>query len=319
MSNRILCIGEILIDLICSDINTSLVDGINFLKKAGGAPANASAAIAKLGGNVSFAGKVGNDPFGIFLRNRLNNAGVDTSMLILDKNSNTTMAFVSLMDDGERDFVFNRGADELLNYKELDEEKLINFKIVHFGSATALLGGELKKTYIKTMNTAKENGIYTSFDPNYRIDLWKNRLKEFIKITRECLKYIDFLKLSDEEMKIVSGKRSLEDGIKILHNLGPKIIAITLGKKGTFISNGSEKLIVNSINIKSIDSTGAGDAFVGAFLYKISQIDNPKLLFEDFEKIKEITYFSNKVGALTCTKIGAISGLPSLKEVMNYN
>jgi len=317
MSNRILCIGELLIDLICSDINVSLAEGVNFIKKAGGAPANVSAAIAKLGGSASFAGKVGNDPFGIFLKDTLNNAGVDTSMLILDKDSNTTLAFVSLMNDGERDFVFNRGSDELLTYNELDEEKLINSKIIHFGSATALLGGKLKNTYIKAMETAKENGIYISFDPNYRADLWKNRLDEFIKITRECLKYADFVKLSDEEMKIVSGKEELKDGIKILHDLGAKIAAVTLGKEGTFISNGNENAIVDSINIKSIDSTGAGDAFVGAFLYKISQLDNPKLLFDDFEKIKEITSFSNKVGAVVCTKLGAISALPSLEEVMD--
>ncbi|NNU76303.1 carbohydrate kinase family protein, partial [Clostridium estertheticum] len=187
--NKILCIGELLIDFICSDINSGLTKGENFVKKAGGAPANVSAAISKLGGQAYFAGKVGNDNFGMFLKETLEEAGVDTSMLIFDKNSKTTLAFVSLNGDGERDFIFNRGADELLTFDELDRDKLKSFKIMHFGSATALLGGPSKETYLKTMELAFENEVFISFDPNYRIDLWKNRLSDFVEISKQCLKY----------------------------------------------------------------------------------------------------------------------------------
>lgn len=132
MSNSVLCIGELLIDFICSDVNVSLVQGNNFVKKAGGAPANVTATISKLGGKALFAGKVGNDPFGIFLKEVLDEVKVDTSMLMFDKNSNTTLAFVSLKSDGERDFIFNRGADKLLRYEELDETKIKASKVIHF-------------------------------------------------------------------------------------------------------------------------------------------------------------------------------------------
>lgn len=318
MTNSILCIGELLIDFICFDVNVDLTEGVNFLKKAGGAPANVTAAISRLGGKSIFAGKVGVDPFGRFLKKTLDEAKVDTSMLMMDNKSNTTLAFVSLKSDGKRDFVFNRGADELLNYDELDEDKLINSKIIHFGSATALLGGPSKDTYIKVMELAKEKNIFISFDPNYRVDLWKNRLEEFIDVSRKCMAYADFVKVSDEEIRIISGKEDLKEGVKVFHELGAKVIAVTLGKEGTLVSNGEDIAIVGSIKITSIDSTGAGDAFIGASLYKIAEIENPKKLAEDFEAIKEIVSFANKVGAIVCTKLGAISALPTLEEVEKY-
>jgi fructokinase len=319
MASKILCIGELLIDFICSDLNIDLTGGINFIKKAGGAPANVTAAISRLGGNAVFAGKVGADPFGIFLKKTLEEAGVETSMLILDSKSSTTLAFVSLKSGGERDFVFNRGADELLHYSELDEDKVFDSRIIHFGSATALLGGPLKETYLRVMEAASNNGVFISFDPNYRVDLWKNRLHEFIDISRQCLKYADFVKVSDEEIKIISGQENIEAGVEVFHELGAKVVAVTLGEEGTLISNGVKTATVESIKITPIDSTGAGDAFVGASLYQIAELENPQSFIKDFEKIKKITAFANKVGAIVCTKLGAIAALPTLQEAENFD
>jgi fructokinase len=318
MRNKILCIGELLIDFICSDVNVDLTEGVNFIKKAGGAPANVTAAISKLGGDAMFAGKVGDDPYGLFLKKTLDEVRVDTTMLILDSKSNTTLAFVSLKSDGERDFVFNRGADEQLHYDELDEKKIFDSKIIHFGSATALLGGPSKETYMKIMKASKEKNIFISFDPNYRIDLWKGRMQEFIELSRQCLKFADFVKVSDEEVKIISGQQDIKTGVKVFHELGANSVAVTLGKEGTLISNGEEISIVESIKIQSIDSTGAGDAFVGAYLYKIAEHDCPKNVVKEFEKLKEIIAFSNKVGAIVCTKLGSIAALPTLEEVEKF-
>ncbi|URZ18049.1 carbohydrate kinase family protein [Clostridium felsineum] len=312
--NNVLCIGELLIDFICSDIDTTLSKGENFKKKAGGAPANVTAAISKLGGSASFLGKVGADPFGQFLKDTLGGVKVDTSMLIMDSNSNTTLAFVSLQANGERDFVFNRGADGLLRYNEINLDKVYSNKIIHFGSATALLGGDMTDTYLKIMKEAKKKGIFISFDPNYRDNLWGSRTEEFKDISRECMELADFVKLSDDELKIISGKETLEEGIKSLVSEN-RVIAVTLGKEGTLISRGKENEIIKSIKVKSIDSTGAGDAFVGAFLYKLSQAIEPKKVLNDFSEIKEVTCFANKVGAIVCTKLGAISALPNLEEV----
>lgn len=318
MGNDILCIGELLIDFICSDINVGLDEGVHFVKKAGGAPANVAVTISKLGGKALYAGKVGNDPFGKFLKQTLEENGVCTSMLVEDSYVNTTLAFVSLRSNGDRDFIFNRGADELHCYEELDHDKVSSCRIIHFGSATALLGGPSKETYLKLMKQASERGQFVSFDPNHRTDLWRDREAEFIEITTECIKLADFAKTSDDEIKLITGQDDLNMAVKALHNLGVRIIAVTLGKEGTLISNNSESKIIPSIKIKSIDSTGAGDAFVGAFLYQVGELAETNILLRDLGKLEEIVKFANKVGAIVCTKLGAMSSIPVMDEVEGF-
>ena len=133
---KILCIGEALIDMICTDKGSSLSQGQNFLKKPGGAPTNVAAAVAALGGNVELAAKVGKDPFGKQLIQVMEEFGVSTKYILQDDQHFTTFAFVSLMEDGERDFVFNRGADGELNEDEINSIDLTDVSIIHFGSAT---------------------------------------------------------------------------------------------------------------------------------------------------------------------------------------
>lgn len=309
--------GELLIDFICSDVNTSLDLGENFKKKAGGAPANVTAAICRLGGKASFVGKVGDDPFGKFLKDTLDDLNVDTSMLLMDKIEKTTLAFVSLKSNGERDFVFNRGADGCLKYSELNLDKIYSNKVMHFGSATALLSGDMRESYVRIMQEANARGIFISFDPNFRDNLWEGNVEDFIQISKKCIEFADFIKVSDEELKIITGKEDMYEAVDALRGNGDKIVAVTLGKDGTLISTSGKTEIVPSIKIKSIDSTGAGDAFVGSLLYKISLLDNAKELFKDFDALRDIVIFANKVGAIVCTKLGAIAALPTLEEVEN--
>ena len=178
---KVLCIGEALIDMICTDRGSSLSKGQNFLKKAGGAPANVAAAIAALGAGVDMAAKVGKDPFGAHIIELLKEMGVDTQWVLQDQNHFTTFAFVSLMEDGERDFYFNRGADGQLTEEEVDSIQLDDISIVHFGSATAFLPGPLQAAYRHLLQKAKAKNIFISFDPNYRQLLFKNDLIFFIK------------------------------------------------------------------------------------------------------------------------------------------
>lgn len=315
MSSSVICIGELLIDFFCTDVNIDLVDGQSFEKQAGGAPANVCATIVKLGGNAKFCGKVGNDPFGHFLKKTLDDLNVDTSMIVLDKEHPTTLAFVSLKADGERDFVFNRGADAFLSEDELDKKKLEESNILHFGSATALLEDPFQSTYLNAMRTAKEADKFISFDPNFRKDLWPDRIQTFIDLAKEGIALADFVKVSDDELRIITGMNDIKQGILSLHNLGAKVIAVTLGKEGTFISNGENTEIVPSIKVNSIDSTGAGDAFVGATLFQLAKAGDPKNTFEDFEHLKQVITFSNRVGAMVCMKVGAIAAIPNIEEV----
>ena len=314
MSNSIFCIGELLIDMVCVD-NKGLKNGEKFEKKAGGAPANVAASICKLDGKAYFLGQVGADFFGKYLLELLRDLKINTEMAVAE--GSTTMALVGIDENGERNFDFLRGSDGEYSFGNVDLSKISNSDIIHFGSATGFLDGELKKTYFKLLEHAKNNNIYVSFDPNYRDALITNdKLEAFVEDSITFLKKCDFAKLSDEELFLLTNEKDITAGVKKLHELGVKVVTITLGVNGTYISVNGENEIVPSIKIKQVDSTGAGDAFVGAVLKQLSDIEDKRSI--DFEQWKSIVAFANKVGAITCTNYGAIASMPTLAEIELY-
>ncbi len=211
-----MCIGEALIDMICTDKGTTLSKGQNFIKKPGGAPANVAAAIGSLGGFVEMAAKVGNDPFGQQLIDVMNDFGVSTKWMLKDNEHFTTMAFVSLLENGERDFVFNRGADGYLSKDDLKAIDLTEFSIIHFGSATAFLPGLLQGTYTYFLQKAIQENVFVSFDPNYRHLLFQNNTQAFIHQAWNFLTQCDFFKLSDEEALLITGCTNVNEAVDIL-------------------------------------------------------------------------------------------------------
>ena len=310
---RVFCIGELLIDFVAENQGSDLSKALNFTKKAGGAPANVACAIAKLGGKSSFIGCVGKDPFGSFLLDVLKNENVDISMAQRSKTF-TTLAFVSLAEDGERDFVFSRGADKELKY-DSNVKKDFERNIIHLGAATAMLGGALEEAYGHYFFDALTKDSFISFDPNFRIDLWKDNEAIFIK---KCMPYVQkshLCKFSLEEAFLLSGKNSVEEACKVLHEAGAKIIAITLGKEGTFVSTETIQHTVPSIKVSPVDTTGAGDAFIGCLLYQISQLPNFNTIFNNDNLLLKMVEKANKAGAITTTNYGAIIALPTLKQL----
>lgn len=310
---KVFCVGELLIDFVAEKQGNDLSKAMEFTKKAGGAPANVSCAISKLGGQSAFVGCVGYDPFGRFLIGVLMDNGVDCS-LAQRSDTFTTLAFVSLAEDGERDFVFSRGADRELQY---DPEVKKEFKgnMIHFGAATALLGGPLEKAYGHYYFDALTQDIFISFDPNYRGDLWKNKADKFVK---KCLPYIEkahLCKFSLEEAQLISGRNDLQGACRAIHEMGAGTIVVTLGKEGTYISNAEQSATVPSISVTPVDTTGAGDAFIGCLLYQISQLENPNDLGKDFALLEKMVALANKAGAITTTNYGAIESLPDLNAL----
>ncbi len=311
---KVLCIGEALIDMICTDRGSRLADGQNFLKKAGGAPANVAAAIAALGGQVDMAAKVGKDPFGQHLIDLLNEMGVNTKWIIQDPTSFTTFAFVSLMEDGERDFYFNRGADGQLSMADLATLNLNEYSIVHFGSATGFLPGPLQATYIDLLNKAKAAGALISFDPNYRHLLFPNNTASFITQSWHFIQSCDFFKLSDEEAMLITELDTVDAAAAALRAKTNAVFAITLGKEGTLLSTSHGIEIISSIPITAIDATGAGDAFVGAVLYQLIGTKPADMQAIAIEQWQTMIANANKAGARTCEYMGAMEAFKHLNN-----
>jgi fructokinase len=313
---KILCIGEALIDMICIDKGSSLSDGNNFLKKAGGAPTNVAAAIAALGGNVELAAKVGVDPFGNHLIKVMNDFGVSTKWMLQDENYFTTFAFVSLMENGERDFYFNRGADGQLSHQEVDKIDLDEFSIIHFGSATGFLPGPLQDAYHGLLQKALQKDIFISFDPNYRHLLFKNNTQTFIDQSWIFLDCCHFFKVSDEEAMLITATATLNDAVSVLLEKTDAVFAITLGKDGTMLGFGNSTIIVPSIAVKPVDTTGAGDAFVGALLYQVSNKTLAQIKEMPVAQWQSIVNNANKAGARTCEYMGAMEAFKHLNNTI---
>ena len=310
--SKILCIGEALIDMICTDKGKPLSAGEIFLKKPGGAPTNVAAAIAALGGEVELAAKVGVDPFGDYLLAVMKSFGVSTKHMLQDENHFTTFAFVSLMENGERDFYFNRGADGHLNTAEIDAINMDEFSIVHFGSATGFLPGDLQGAYTNLLKNSLDKKLFISFDPNYRHLLFQNNTASFIKQSWNFLEHCHFFKVSDEEAIMLTGAATVEAAATAFLQKTSAIFAITLGKDGTMLGLGGTTCIIPSIAIKPVDTTGAGDAFTGAVLYQLSNYKKQEMINLGLDEWRQVILNANKAGARTCEYLGAMEAFKHL-------
>ncbi len=311
---KIICIGEALIDLICTDKGSSLSEGQHFLKKPGGAPTNVAAAIAALGGTVELAAKVGKDPFGKHLIDVMAAFGVSTRWMLQDEHYFTTFAFVSLMENGERDFVFNRGADGQLTRQEIASIELDNVSIIHFGSATAFLPAPLQTAYQGLLQQAMQQDIFISFDPNYRHLLFPGNPQTFIDQSWNFLGCCHFFKLSDEEAMLITGAPVLADAASMLLTKTNAVFTITLGEEGTLLGFKGNTYKVPSVPVKPVDTTGAGDAFVGAVLYQLSDKSMREIEQLSLQEWQYIIMNANKAGARTCEYMGAMEAFKHLNN-----
>ncbi len=311
---KILCIGEALIDMICTDKGVALSNGQYFLKKPGGAPTNVAAAIAALGGSVELAAKVGADPFGKHLIDVMESFGVSVKWMVKAPDHFTTFAFVSLMENGERDFYFNRGADGQLNSSDIENIDLDEFCIIHFGSATAFLPGPLQSAYTGLLQKALQKNILISFDPNYRHLLFQNNTQSFIDQSWNFLQSCHFFKLSDEEALLITGAFTVTTAADILFKKTKAVFVITLGKEGSMLGFNNSTELIASIQVKPVDTTGAGDAFVGAVLYQLSAFSFDEMSKFSADNWKRIIYNGNKAGARTCEYLGAMEAFKHLSS-----
>lgn len=306
---KIFCIGEVLIDFI-GQPSMGIARSRQFAKMAGGAPANVAAAIAKLGGNVTMLANIGADSFGDFLAATLNDLKIETHYC--SRSGKTTLAFVALDNDGERDFEFYSGNDADFALKDVSLPQLSCDDMVHFGSATAFLGGDLRDSYFELLELACESNCFISFDPNYRENLISNEdLPRFIHNCRTFIACADLVKVSEIEAQLISGEDDLLLATNYLRGLGAKTVVVTLGAQGTLLvdKQGSRYLATRKLQ-KVVDTTGAGDAFIGALLLKISE--HEEINWDAF------VTFANFVGACTCCNYGAINAMPTMRQFLEF-
>ena len=309
----ITALGELLIDFTQTGYSES---GMRlFEQNPGGAVANVLVAAAKFGKKTAFIGKVGRDMHGAFLRRTLEDAGVDVSGLVEDPAVFTTLAFVELSSSGERTFSFARkpGADTMLRPGELDMELLRSTKILHIGSLS-MTDEPARSATLCAIEASKEAGAVISYDPNYRAALWENR-DEAVRQMRSLLPYADLVKISDEEVELLTGCTNPSDAARCLNDARVTCAAVSLGSKGALVSIRGEQRTVPAFRANAVDTTGAGDAFWGGFLQHFLDLGvEPAALTLD--KAALCAEYGCAVAALCIQKRGAIPAMPAANEVL---
>src|SRR5437588_3337056 len=262
---NVICLGEALIDFVADAHGVSLEDCPGFRKAAGGAPANVAVGVARLGQTAAFAGKVGDDPFGRFLERTLADNGVDTSPMRFDSEARTGLAFVSLLEGGERDFVFYRhpSADMRLQPEDLPVELFDSAVVFHFGSISLITEPSRSATFAAA-RAARESGCIVSYDPNLRLPLWPSAEMARAEMLA-AMPLADVVKISDEEASFLTGEAPAATARQLLAGRA-SIVCVTYGAGGSelFFAGGSTR--VPGFQVPAVDTTGAGDGFVAALL-----------------------------------------------------
>lgn len=304
-------LGEMLIDFT---MNGQSGQGNNLFEACpGGAPCNVLAMLNKLGRRTAFIGKVGNDQFGRLLKDTVEELGIDTKGLVMDKDINTTLAFVHTFPDGDREFSFYRkpGADMMLSEEEVDYDMIRRSKVFHFGTLS-MTDEPVRGATKRALEEAKKAGCLVTFDPNLRPPLWKS-LDEAREMMEYGFGYCDMLKISDNEIQFVSGKEDYDEGIRYLQEkYHIPVIFLTMGKEGSRAYYKDLRVERAGYTVKAIETTGAGDTFCGCVINGLLKYGVEHL---DEEKLGEILSYANAAAALITTKKGAIRSMPEPSQV----
>lgn len=311
----IAALGELLIDF--TEAGKSENGKRLFEQNPGGAPANLLTVASHMGYRTEFIGKVGSDMHGTYLKQTLQAEGIGTSNLLEDAGCFTTLAFVSINPDGERQFSFARkpGADTQLQAEELHLPLLSSCKIFHFGSLS-LTDEPIRTATTEAVTTAKKAGALISYDPNYRESLWENRTLAVQQI-KSMIPYADVMKVSDEEAFLITGCTDYESAADQLLSYGPKLVAITLGSSGVLLADTTHKERISGFSVNAVDTTGAGDSFWGGFLSHFLSFEKP-LEQLTWTELKECAVYGNATAALCVQKRGGIPAIPSKQELLDF-
>ncbi len=308
----IAAVGESLIDFTPSGKNALGMD--LYASNPGGAPANVLALCAKFGLRTAFLGKVGDDGFGRFLKATMENAGIDCRGLILSAEEPTTLAFVQLSPSGDRSFSFYRKhcADVSLTPEELDRSVTDSCKIMHFGGVS-LTDEPARSATLEAVRLAKAAGAVISYDPNYRPPLWPDEATA-AEVMRAALPLADIIKVSGDELELLCGERDPQKGAELLAANGAALVMVTLGADGAYYKAKNCAGRSYAFDVKTVDTTGAGDTFLGSVLSLILREDSIDAISP--ERWDWIMRFAGAAGSLATTAPGAIPAMPTEEEAL---
>ena len=303
--NQVWVTGDAVVDLIPETDKT-------LLKCPGGAPANVAVAISRLLGKSSFFGRVGDDPFGTFMDVTLQNEGVNTERLVKDPEQRTSTVVVNLDDQGERSFTFmvKPSADQFMSVDDIPEFKKNEWLHV---CSISLANEPSRSSTFEAIRHMKAAGGYISFDPNLRDEVWQDP-SEIKSVVMKAVVLADVIKFSEEELDFLTDSTSMEQGLAKVAELNNTLILVTQGAKGVWRVFEKQGKLIAGRPVFPVDTTGAGDAFVGGLLAKLSQHDE----WKNQQVVDSAIQWANGCGALVTTQKGAMTALPTQEALTQF-
>lgn len=303
--NKIWVTGDAVVDLIPDTENS-------YLKCPGGAPANVAVAVSRLGGDSAFFGRVGQDPLGRFMKKVLTDEGVNTDAIQLDQAQRTSTVIVDLDDSGERSFTFmvKPSADQFM--QPTDIPVFSQNQWLHVCSI-ALANEPSRSSTFQAMQQIKAADGFISFDPNLRDEVWADP-SEIKEMVLKAVVMADVVKFSDDELLFLTDTNNLKAGLAAIAKYNNALVLITQGAKGALVITKDKQDLITGKAIKPVDTTGAGDAFVGGLLAYLAQSNN----WCEIEHIHQAVKWANSCGALATTQKGAMTALPLKEELAEY-
>jgi sugar/nucleoside kinase (ribokinase family) len=325
--SAVLCLGELLVDWVCTTPGAELDSALGFTKAPGGAPANVAVGLARQGIKSAFLGRIGADGFGFWLKQVLESDDVDVSGLVVDADAQTRMAYVVTTSTGDRKLAeFSRVAcaDSRISPEDLSPEQFEKAKAFHFGSISLIAEPSAGATK-KAVELAHKHDLLVSYDPNVRLGLWpsaqscKQALLDSFKWTQAHI-----VKINLDELEFLTGSRDFQTAEKLRETYGIPLLIITLDRDGAHFLSSTGSKTIPGFQVELVEATGAGDGFVSGVLYGLlersQETKNPSKLLQELtlDDLSAIITRANAIGALTCTKAGAIPGLPDASEIASF-
>ena len=306
--NKVVCMGESLIDFMPQGKELA------FVAKAGGAPSNVCACVAKLGGNGYYLGKMGKDIFSKFLISNMQKYGVNTSYVDFDERYQTALAFVALDENGDREFNFYRKetSDIMFDKSNVNEQMFENGDILHFCSL-GLVNAPTKEAHRFAIECAKTKGCIISFDVNMRLGLWDST-ESCVLAINEFLPYADILKVTDEELKLITNMQDEKTAVEqlLVKADNCKIVLVTKGANGvTAYDRGMSSVSHSAIDVKVVDTTGAGVCFIGCTLYLLAS----QAISLNIDDIEQAIDFASYGSAVVIGNYGAMEAMPTINDI----
>lgn len=321
----VLCLGEILVDWVCTTVGADLDRAQAFTKAAGGAPANTAVGLARQGVATGFIGRVSDDEFGRWLKSILETESIDCSSVVVDPQAQTRMAYVVTTASGDRklaEFTKIACADARLEPQDMKTEQFTQASALHFGSIS-LIQSPAREATKKAVELAKANNVIVSYDPNVRLGLWES--PELCRQTiLDTLKWADICKINEDELAFLTGSRELEAAEKLRAENDISLFIVTLDSRGAFFAHDSGSKTVPGFHVVLVEATGAGDGFNSGVLKGVLEKakgapDCVKALRSiNLTDMEKIVRQGNAIGALTCTRPGAIPALPTTNETNDF-